>query len=135
MSNYFLDTSFIIAYTIGTDNQHKKTEVFEDIILNNECCINNSILNECVTVCFNKTKDLRICKEIYYILIDNFKIINEYNINNYNAKTMDTFLKHGGKLSFTGSGIITTMVENDIKYLLTFDNEFKRDENISVLDK
>lgn len=35
MSNaYFLDTSFIIAYAINTDNQHKKTELLEDIILN-----------------------------------------------------------------------------------------------------
>ena len=30
--HYFLDTSFLIAYAISTDNQHKKTTLFEDII-------------------------------------------------------------------------------------------------------
>lgn len=89
MSNaYFLDTSFIIAYAINTDNQHKKTELLEDIILNKPCYINNSILNECITVSYNKTKDLKISQEVYYILIDNFKILNEYNIINYNAKQL-----------------------------------------------
>lgn len=132
---YFLDTSFIIAYTIATDNQHTKTEVLEDIILNNLCYINNSILNECITVSYNKTKSLEISQEVYYIIIDNFKILNEYNIVNYNAKTMDLFKKHNGKLSFTDSGIITTMKENNIFDLLTFDTQFKKENSINVIPK
>ena len=132
---YFLDTSFIIAYAIATDNQHTKTNSLEDIILNNSCYINNSILNECITVSYNKTKSLKISQELYYIIIDNFKILNEYNIVNYNAKTMDLFKKHEGKLSFTDSGIITTMKENNINNLLTFDSQFKKEESINVIDK
>ena len=130
---YFLDTSFIIAYAIATDNQHTKTEPLEDIILNNQCYINNSILNECITVSYNKTKNLDISQEVYYIIIDNFKILNEYNILNYNAKTMDLFKKHEGKLSFTDSGIITTMKENNISDLLTFDTQFKKENSINVI--
>lgn len=132
---YFLDTSFIIAYAIATDNQHTKTETLEDIILNNPCYINNSILNECITVSYNKTKSLELSQEVYYIIIDNFKIINEYSILNYNAKTMDLFKKHEGKLSFTDSGIITTMKENNINDLLTFDTQFKKENSINVIDK
>lgn len=132
---YFLDTSFIIAYAIATDNQHIKTEHLEDIILNNPCHINNGILNECITVSYNKTKSLKISQEVYYIIIDNFKILNEYNIVNYNAKTMDLFNKHNGKLSFTDSGIITTMKENNIFDLLTFDTQFKKENSINVIDK
>ena len=136
MSNaYFLDTSFIIAYAINTDNQHKKTELLEDIILNKPCYINNSILNKCITVSYNKTKDLKISQEVYYILIDNFKILNEYNIVNYNAKTIDLFNKHNGKLSFTDAGIITTMKDNNIFNLLTFDTQFKKEISINVIDK
>ena len=133
MNNYFLDTSFIIAYMIGSDNQHHKTESLENIILNNDCCINNSVLNECVSVSFNKSKDLDISQEVYYILVDNFKIIDEYEILNFNDKTMDIFTKHEGKLSFTDSGIITTMVENEIECLLTFDNQFKYEDSIRVI--
>ena len=132
---YFLDTSFIIAYAIATDNQHTKTEPLEDIILNNPCYINNCILNECITVSYNKTKSLELSQEVYYIIIDNFRILNENNISNYNAKTMDLFKKHGGKLSFTDSGIITTMKENNISDLLTFDSQFKKENSINIIDK
>lgn len=135
MNNYFLDTSFIIAYMIGSDNQHHKTEALEDIILNNDCCINNSILNECISVSFNKSKNVEISQEIYYILIDNFNIIDEYEILNFNDKTMDIFKKHNGKLSFTDSGIITTMAENNIDYLLTFDDQFKNEDSITVINE
>ena len=91
--------------------------------------------NECITVSYNKTKSLKISQEVYYIIIDNFKILNEYNIVNYNAKTMDLFNKHNGKLSFTDSGIITTMKENNIFDLLTFDTQFKKENSINVIDK
>lgn len=131
----FVDTSFIIAYAISTDDQHGKAELLEDIILSNNCYINNNVLNECVTVSYNKTKNLEISQEIYYILTDNFKILNEYNILNYTSKTMDIFIKHNGKLSFTDAGIITTMLENNIGDLLTFDNQFKKESKINVIDK
>ena len=135
MNNYFLDTSFIIAYMIDSDNQHHKTESLEHIILNNECCINNSVLNECVTVSYNKSKNIDISQELYYILIDNFCILDEYDILNFNDKTMDIFKKHKGNLSFTDSGIITTMAENKIDYLLTFDDQFKKEGSITVIDE
>ena len=90
-------------------------------------------MNECVSVSFNKSKDLDISQEVYYILVDNFKIIDEYEILNFNDKTMDIFKKHEGKLSFTDSGIITTMVENEIECLLTFDNQFKYEDSIRVI--
>ena len=133
-THYFLDTAFIIAYAISTDDQHHKTEPLEDILVNNPCYINNSVLNECITVSYNKTKSLDVCQEIYYILNDNFSILNEYDIPNYNAKTMNIFKKHNGKLSFTDSGIITTMLENNIPNLLTFDKQFKKEDAINVIE-
>ena len=72
---------------------------------------------------------------IQHPIIDNFRILNENNISNYNAKTMDLFKKHEGKLSFTDSGIITTMKENNISDLLTFDSQFKKENSINIIDK
>lgn len=132
---YFLDTSFIIAYAISTDNQHCKAEDLGNIILNNPCYINNSILNECITVSYNKTKDLELTQELYYILIDNFKIINEYDVKNYNNKTFNLFKEHKGKLSFADAGIITTMRKEGIKNLISFDKEFKKEKSINVINK
>ena len=131
--SYFLDTSFIMAYTIATDNQHIKTDSLESLILKNNCYITNGVLNECVSVSFNKTKSLAISNEVYYILIDNFNILNEYDIANYNDKTLEIFNNHDGKLSFTDAGIITTMKGNNIDNLISFDKEFKKETSINVI--
>lgn len=131
--SYFLDSSFIIAYAIATDNQHIKTDSFESLILENNSYINNSVLNECVSISFNKTKSLAISNEVYHILIDNFKILNEFDVVNYNNKTLEIFNNHEGKLSFTDAGIIATMKGNNIKNLISFDNEFKKEKSINVI--
>ena len=132
MSNkIFLDTSFIIGLAFDNDNTHKYAVEHKDI-LSEDCYINNSVVNEVVTVSNNKGDSTK-AGIMFNFLIDNFTIINEYNIVNYNTKTMTTFKKHEGKLGFTDSGIITTMVEHDIKKLDTFDKAFKNESQIEII--
>ncbi|MBQ2353942.1 MAG: type II toxin-antitoxin system VapC family toxin, partial [Methanobrevibacter sp.] len=92
----------------------------------------NSVVNEIVTVSNNKGDSIK-AEIMFNFLIDNFTIINEYNVINYNSKTMSIFNKHRGKLGFTDSGIITTMLEHDIQKLVTFDKAFKKEEHIEVI--
>ena len=127
----FLDTSFIIALAFDNDENNKRAVEFKNI-LSEDCYINNSIVNEVVTVSNNKG-DTTKAGIMFNFLVDNFTIINEYNIINYNDKTMFNFNNHNGKLSFTDSGIITTMVEHDIKKLVTFDKAFKKEDQIEVI--
>lgn len=127
----FLDTSFIIALAFDNDDNNKSAVELKNVF-SEDCYINNSILNEVVTVSNNKGDSTK-AKIMFNFLIDNFTIINEYNITNYNSKTMLTFNKHEGKLSFTDSGIITTMVEHDIGKLVTFDKAFKKESRIEVI--
>lgn len=127
----FLDTSFIIALAFDNDDNNKSAVDLKNVF-SEDCYINNSILNEVVTVSNNKGDSTK-AKIMFNFLIDNFTIINEYNITNYNSKTMLTFNKHEGKLSFTDSGIITTMVEHDIGKLVTFDKAFKKESRIEVI--
>lgn len=127
----FLDTSFIIALAFDNDDNNKSAIELKNVF-SEDCYINNSILNEVVTVLNNKGDSTK-AKIMFNFLIDNFTIINEYNIINYNSKTMLTFNKHEGKLSFTDSGIITTMVEQDIGKLVTFDKAFKKESRIEVI--
>lgn len=127
----FLDTSFIIALAFDNDDNNKSAIELKNVF-SEDCYINNSILNEVVTVSNNKGDSTK-AKIMFNFLIDNFTIINEYNITNYNSKTMLTFNKHEGKLSFTDSGIITTMVEHDIGKLVTFDKAFKKESRIEVI--
>ena len=127
----FLDTSFIIALAFDNDENNKRAVEFKNI-LSEDCYINNSIVNEVVTVSNNKGDSTK-AGIMFNFLVDNFTIINEYNIINYNDKTMFNFNNHNGKLSFTDSGIITTMVEHDIKKLVTFDKAFKKEDQIEVI--
>lgn len=127
----FLDTSFILALAFDNDDNNKSAIELKNVF-SEDCYINNSILNEVVTVSNNKGDSTK-AKIMFNFLIDNFTIINEYNITNYNSKTMLTFNKHEGKLSFTDSGIITTMVEHDIGKLVTFDKAFKKESRIEVI--
>ena len=131
MEKIFIDTSFIIGLAFDNDSTHKRAVELMDI-LEEDCYINNSIVNEVVTVS-NNNGDSAKAMTMFNFLIDNFTIINEYNIINYNSKTMVTFNKHEGNLSFTDSGIITTMVEHDIKKLVTFDKAFKKEDRIEVI--
>lgn len=129
----FLDSSYIIAYAVPNDSLHKKALLLEDIILNNDCYISNYIINEVITVIGNKT-NLEIAKNIYYSLTDEFKILNEYEIENFNKNVMKIYEKYNTKLSFTDSSIIELMNKNKIKNLLTFDNYFKNVENINLIN-
>lgn len=133
MKKVLVDTSFIIAYAILSDSQHNKSIDLKDILLNEDCYITNGILNECITVGYNKSKSLEIANNIYYTLIDNFKIINEYEINDFNDITLSVFNKHKGKLSFIDSSLIVVMSRYNLDYLLTFDTQFSKEESIDLL--
>ena len=65
--------------------------------------------------------------------IDNFKIVNDYEVANYNEKIIQIFAKYEGNLSFTDSAIIVLMLELGIDDLLSFDHGFKREGRINVI--
>lgn len=138
MDKYFLDTSFILALILDNDSNYYKALNHENI-LHKKCYINHNVLNEVLTLIGRKV-NVETAKEVYYTLIDNFILLNEYNIPNYNNKTFSIFEKYLGKksnktkLSFTDSSILVTMAEFDIKNLVSFDEEFKRVKNIELIN-
>ena len=122
----FLDSSFIIAYAINKDeNNNLAIDLRKKGIFDNECYINNLVINEIVTVIGNKG-DIELAIEIYETIKDNCFIINEYYIANFNDKVMNTYKKYNTKLSFTDCGILVTMKENNINNLVSFDKYFDR---------
>ena len=78
----FLDTSFIIALAFENDDNYKSAVELKNI-LSEDCYINNSVVNEIVTVSNNKGDSIK-AEIMFNFLIDNFTIINEYNVINYN---------------------------------------------------
>lgn len=122
----FLDSSFLIAYVIETDENNKLALKLENgNIFDNECYINNLILNEIVTVIGNKTS-LDLAVNTYNAIKDNCNIINDYNKPNFNDNVMKIYKKNNTKLSFTDCAIIETMNENNINNLVSFDKYFDR---------
>lgn len=75
---YFLDSSFILSLFLDSDSNHKKA-VDVKYVLNEECFINNNVLNEVLTLIGRKL-NMNSAKEIYYTLIDSLNIINKYEI-------------------------------------------------------
>lgn len=122
----FLDSSFLIAYVIETDENNKLALKLEnENIFDNECYINNLIVNEIVTIIGNKTS-LDLAINTYNAIKDNCNIINDYNKPNFNDNVMKIYKKNNTKLSFTDCAIIETMNENNINNLVSFDKYFDR---------
>ena len=131
MSKYFFDSSFIIA--LALDNDSNKTKALElTDLLSEECYIGDNVIEEVVNV-VNLKGDANKAETLYNFMMDNFKIINEHEIPNYNTKTIKVFKKFNGKLSYTDSSMIVTVLEYNIDFLVTFDKQFKREERITVV--
>lgn len=140
MRKIFLDTSFILAYINSNDDLHENALKLEESenILSQNVYINNNVLNEVLTLTGRKM-NIDAAEEIYYSLVDSFEILNEYTILNYTAKTFDIFKKivednsKKTKLSFTDSSIILTMKESNITELVSFNQQFKNFNKISLI--
>lgn len=131
MSKYFFDSSFIIALALDNDSNKSKALELTDL-LSEECYIGDNVIEEVVNV-VNLKGDANKAETLYNFMMDNFKIINEHEIPNYNTKTIKVFKKFNGKLSYTDSSMIVSVLEHNLDYLVTFDNEFKREERINVI--
>ena len=131
MSKYFFDSSFIIALALDNDSNKSKALELTDL-LSEECYIGDNVIEEVVNV-VNLKGDAIKAETLYNFMMDNFKIINEHEIPNYNTKTIKVFKKFNGKLSYTDSSMIVSVLEHNLDYLVTFDNEFKREERINVI--
>lgn len=131
MSKYFFDSSFIIALALDNDSNKSKALELTDL-LSEECYIGDNVIEEVVNV-VNLKGDANKAETLYNFMMDNFKIINEHEIPNYNTKTIKVFKKFNGKLSYTDSSMIVTVLEYNLDYLVTFDKQFGREERINVV--
>ena len=126
----FLDTSFIVAYTVSSDYHYESACKLENEgIFNNECFISNLVVNEIVTVIGNKS-NLELAINTYHAVKDNCVIVNEFDILNFNDKVLDIYKKYNTALSFTDSSIIEVMKNQKISNLVSFDTFFDNVEDI-----
>lgn len=133
--NIFLDSSFIISFALENDENRNKAKILieQEDIWEQECYISNHIINEVITVIGNKS-NLNLAKETYYILKDNFTILNEQEIDNFYDKVMDIYEEYDIKLSLTDASILLLMEYYDIPTLVSFDDGFKKNEEINLIN-
>ena len=134
---YFIDSSFIVSLFKLTDSNHEIAKKHMDIIENNDCYISNGVLLEVITILMKKTKDNGIVKLAYGYLLDNFHIVNEYHINNYNNEVMRLFLKYNNnnfKVSLIDCSSIVIFNYYDLDYIVSFDKGFKLFDEINLYE-
>ena len=131
----FLDSSFIISFALESDENFKKADMLiqQENIFEQDCYISNYVINEVITIIGNKS-DINLAKETYYILKDNFTILDEQKIENFNDKVMAIYEEYDTNLSVTDASILLLMEYYDIPTLVSFDEGFKKNEEINLIN-
>ena len=136
MNKIFIDTNFIVAILREIEENHELAVKTCETLLNNyECCISNSIITEVVTIIMMRTKNLNLTRNAYYFMIDNFTILNEYDVDKYNDKVFKVFEKYNTNrfnLGFVDCSIVVISGYYDMDYVVSFDKNFKLFEEITL---
>lgn len=131
----FLDTSYIVSYYNEDDVNHgRAVEVMEDIKKGTygDLLINDYVFDECSTILYLRLKDSKRVMSLCSLLR---KLVLVYVDETAFEKTWKLFSKLNSiKLSFTDCSIINNMIEKKVKYLATFDEEFKKTGEIKVIN-
>lgn len=127
-----LDTSFIVSYFNTRDQNHLKAVKLMKKI-HEPLCMTDYIFGEVVTVSLIRLKSLDRASKIGNVLLKSLKIINVEKTSFDNAWNL--FCKQKETvLSFTDCTTISVMLENDIEKIVTFDGDFGKISEITVID-
>ncbi|MBQ6218646.1 MAG: type II toxin-antitoxin system VapC family toxin [Methanosphaera sp.] len=136
MNKIFIDANFIIAIFREIEENHESAvKICQKILKNHKCYINNSIITEVVTIIMMRTKNLNLTRKAYYFMVDNFTILNEYDIDKYNDKVFKIFEKYNSNkfnLGFVDCSMVVLSEYYDIDYIISFDKNFKLFEEIKL---
>lgn len=136
MNKIFIDANFIITIFREIEENHESAvKICQKILKNHKCYISNSIITEVVTIIMMRTKNLNLTRKAYYFMVDNFTILNEYDIDKYNDKVFKIFEKYNSNkfnLGFVDCSMVVLSEYYDIDYIISFDKNFKLFEEIKL---
>lgn len=122
-----IDTSFIISLLNPNDSNHKLAVQNKSLLTENDCYITNSIILETITVLMQRLKDIGIVRKSYNYLKDNFTLLNETDIGNYNDDVFMLFQKYNQnnlKVSFIDCSLVLVSKVNGLDGIVSFDKGF-----------
>ena len=132
-----LDTSFIVSYWVEMDINHEKAKKLYNKKIKNgffgEPAATDYIFDETITVVFYRTKSLtnaviagdNLEHSVHMIDIDDLIFNDSWNLFKSQKDT---------KFSFTDCTIISAMKLYGVKYVATFDKDFRKVDGIKVVD-
>lgn len=84
-----------------------------------------------------KTKSIEHTKKAYYFLMDNFTIINEFDIERYNDRVFSVFKKYNVstyKASYIDCSSVVIAKQFDLDYVVSLDNFFEKFKEIKLFE-
>ncbi len=145
MSKLLLDTNFIVAAILPNDELHERAvelEMNENIVSSNECYVSNQIVTEVMNILGQKDS-VEVAKNAYNMMKDNFIWINEYEIPDFNDSVLSTYkrlnrrmdkdLMARHKLGFTDCSIITSAKMFSLDAIVSFDDDFLRNDIVDII--
>ncbi len=130
-----LDSSFLVAIAVATDENHEKAKkIIEEILTGafGEMIISDYVFDETVTVTLLKTRDLKKAVFVGENLRLSARTIN-VDDNLFDISWNVFKEQKNTQLSFTDCTNIALMRNNKIKNIATFDKDFKDVEGINVV--
>ena len=140
MTKYFIDTNILVAYILEYDDLHEDViKVFNKYDLENQdCYISNHVLDEIITI-IGQYEGSNLAYQTYLMIKDNFTILNEYYIPNFNSQVMNLYKTENTndkqKIGFTETSIIELIKYYEIDTLITFDKQLSKKCPIDVINK
>lgn len=124
----FVDTTFLIALLIKTDSLHEKALKIGGSI-HEKKVINNTVLNETLNAFTGKGG--KVGKELYQVILEMFDIryLDEKDYEN----AIDIYLNFNSSINYSDCTILSTMIENKINRIVTFDSDFNKIKGIEVI--
>ena len=125
----FVDTSFLIALLISTDQFHEKAlEISKNI--NERKMINNTVLNETLNAFTGKGG--KIGNDLYNVVLEMFDIY--YLTPADYDDSIELYLHYDSSINFSDCTIVSTMFQNNINSIISFDSDFEKIDGISVIN-
>lgn len=126
MTNFFIDTSFLIALLFSRDRMHLRAKNFLANQTNFQGVVSNLILNELLTY-FSRHANLKTALEFQSKLLQDpaFEVIwvgKEFHVAG--SKILQKYQEH--HISFVDAVSFAIMKQNKIHKALSFDRDFVR---------
>lgn len=126
----FVDTTFLIALLIKTDSHHETALKMSDSIHERKV-INNTVLNE--TLNSFTGKGGKVGKELFRVINEMFDI--KYLADSDYEAAIDIYLNYDSAINYSDCTILTTMFQNGISKIVTFDSDFEKIKGLTIWDE